>query len=442
MSAAAWVSCSWVCGVALLLTGCGRSGPASEPLPPPGSPPTEIVEPAPALPSLPQEPVTPSPAPFPDGGTGGPQGPPGSTQWIRFPDAYPATTTVDARGRLFVLSPGQHLLGLTSAGVPFLDVPALPGMRYLGMTALPKGEELLIKAELQGPECEQRGCVQSLVWLRGDGAAALDSVRIDDGSVAPLAVRADGAVVEWVGFTDRGVALRLRHRDGTLGAPHFTYQELPMWVTAARFDAEGNLLLAGRLDGLASVQGHRFGAPDVSRGLLLKFDPAGTLLWGANLPSNGELVGVGATADGAVVALGRFDTSFRFAGRAVALDDRVTVLLAWEADGRERLAYKAGGGRHPVALGVDPAGRAYIAHYAAGCETNFDVIAYDLRRRTSLWRRDFGVPSCLAEGVGVHVSGGAPVVVGLVQGTSELAPGLVPPFTPRFSLPFILKLRP
>lgn len=370
---------------------------------------------------------------------------PGSVAWVStFSTAgydHVGGASTDNAGRIFLRADAptlsgssDTLLGLDGeSGATFLSKELPRPYRGVGLFAHPTGESLVMTVDA----CGDNSCppnAWATVTYQKDGTGP-STVPVTDGTPLILGLSVQRTIAELFGDNPRG--LRYRFRSGqasTLIPPASRFNPYE-----GTFDPSGNFVVVGSFEGeTGAFQGRSW-----SGLVLFRFSPTGQFLWGQELPSSvfGQLR-MGTTNLGTiVVAIARqsADTSawsFAFGGDSVS-PERGAILI-YEANGAERLAFSLPGTNESLRLGVDPAGRAYVA-WLDGCE-RITVQKFDLTGQRE-WASAVPLAGC---GNGyplydVKVSSGAPVIIGTFEDPTDFGTGLI---VPRNRDVFIAKLRP
>jgi outer membrane protein assembly factor BamB len=131
-------------------------------------------------------------------------------------------------------------------------------------------------------------------------------------------------------------------------------------LRAAARTPSGQWLLAGRLEGVLTVDGQRFGAPGVPSLLLLAFGGDGRLAWGKAWGGvDAHVSGLKADPAGGGVLVGQFSGDLTWGGSR--LSGPGAFVLATGAEGTERWAHMLPCGQAPAAPAVALDGQGSVA---------------------------------------------------------------------------------
>ncbi|WP_375769245.1 hypothetical protein NR798_47520 [Archangium gephyra] len=224
------------------------------------------------------------------------------------------------------------------------------------------------------------------------------------------------------------------------------YPQTPFEYSPPVFDSQGNVLVAGELEGKATFQGRSFGADSQATVVVMKLSPQGQLLWARELPS--DRVGtyrylLQATASGMVVGVGSFTGTLTWPGGMLRAAG--PTLIALDAQGH--LAWA-----QPLPLGasafsISPSGRIAVAStfsepytYARGA---FHVREYEPQGHLR-WSRTWSPldASGSLSLAGMAWSGEALVLAGSFHGAADFGTGVQQgPTEPYTAEGFVLELQ-
>src|SRR5690349_9532502 len=131
----------------------------------------------------------------------------------------------------------------------------------------------------------------------------------------------------------------------------------------ARFDAQGNLIVAGYS---YNVQGNADGA-------LLSYDPSGNLLWSVLVPGSGGgndyFANLALAPDGTIRAVGQFSTGSDPELGVASVDALGNFQWLRENDG------PVAGSEYLIGIAVSAAGETYACGHTQGASSGMDVVA-------------------------------------------------------------------
>ncbi|MGZ3458519.1 MAG: hypothetical protein ACXU86_08440 [Archangium sp.] len=218
----------------------------------------------------------------------------------------------------------------------------------------PANDGFLVKFSAEGQPLWQRREGQKVYGVAADG----------EGGVL-------AAAEEW---TPEGHVPVLAHHDAQ-GAYVWTRQLDPVAegteLHALALAPSGQTLLAGRLVGALSVDGHAFGTAGGQGLVLLAFGKEGRLAWGKELRGvDAHVTGLQGSPDGGVVLGGDFQGTLSWGG--TKLSGPGAFVLAAGPEGAERWARPLGCGARPAApaLAVDEGGQ--VAAVCGGMLSTYD----------------------------------------------------------------------
>lgn len=240
--------------------------------------------------------------------------------------------------RMRVASPG---VAASPSGEVFLSGNAFLYPLDFGLGAANDG--FVVKFSTSGEPLWQRRVGQKVYGLAADG---------DGGALV--------AAEEW---TPDGHVPVLAHHDSA-GAFVWTRQ-LDVVAPGSELYAlalapSGQTLLAGRLEGALTVDGHAFGRAGSQGLVLLAFDKDGSLAWGREVRGvDGHVSGLKVDANGGVVLSGEFRGSLPWGG--TTLTGPGAFVLAAGPDGAERWAQSLACGARPASPVVAVDERSQVA---------------------------------------------------------------------------------
>jgi hypothetical protein len=272
----------------------------------------------------------------------------------------------------------------------------------------------------------------------------------DECSIGPFFKDAAGNLLH-SNITSQGTGIHHRSPEGERWSLIHSYYspgpaQTPFEYSPAVFDSQGNVFVAGELEGPATFQGRTFGAGPLPSLVVMKLSPQGQLVWARELPSTQARAyryHLQATASGSVVGVGSFTGTLTWPGGVLRADG--PTLIALDAQGQ--LAWA-----QPLPLGastfaISPSGRIAVASEFAEPSTSarraFHVREYDLQG-TLRWTRTWSPldASGTLSLAGMAWSGEELVLAGAFRGTVDFGTGLQQGTTePHKAEGFVLKLQ-
>lgn len=350
------------------------------------------------------------------------------TAWVKtFPHPVTALAT-DSRTNIALItqtSDGAAPSLLDSRGQLLWDRPGVSRLvSFRGLSVAPSGE-LLAWGWYEG-ESGPGGSVAYGFDAWGHQPTVIERCG-DECNLGPFFKDAAGNLLR-SSLTSQGTGIHHRSPEGERWSLIHSYSpgpyppghaQTPFEYSPAVFDSQGNVLVAGELEGPATFQGRTFGAGPLPSLVVMKLSPQGQLVWAWELPSTlarAYRYHLQATASGSVVGVGPFTGTLTWPGGVLHANG--PTLIALDAQGQ--LAWA-----QPLPLGA------------------FHVREYDLQG-TLRWSRTWSPPD--ASGTlslaGMDWSGEELVLAGSFRGAVDFGTGVHQgPTEPYKAEGFVLKLQ-
>jgi len=203
-------------------------------------------------------------------------------------------------------------------------------------------------------------------------------------------------------------------------------------------DASGNVLMAGRYDGVVNFGGTTLSSYAYTDDVFIaKYSSTGILQWAHGFGSNGSDVATGAAVDssGNLVVTGYFQGTVNFGNGPVTAAATYSLFVAKYSSAGNWMWFTQVGNAFANAVAVDGSGNVVVTGYYSGTvnfgggalsSTNGGTDIFVAKYSSSggnLWAKSYGGSSIdMAKAIAVDSSGNA-VVIGYFQGTANYGGG-------------------